>query len=559
MARAAGHLNNVYVRAMPVRGTLGARSGHARGAIWARSGARPRVALVYLGFSRGVAALAPGDWGFHLHLLNLFETASRRSQRYVRLGFVFAALLMISLGLTACGKSYYFAGRVLPPSGILNRVLIAIQSSGRGGLVLVDGLYDVRHNYNNTVASFPIGGYNGSSLPVSIQNLPAEQAGLVFSSSDGSLAQVNYQAETATTLLAPPAGNAIASSIYASSSRTYIIAAQQQSHYVEMYDATATPNSFLLNLPGVYRVSINPGGTVALAFVQNQDTVYSIVHLTAAEQQAAINKPTSYQINGQGPVSEDCEPQNLPQYCVFPVAATASGTFDRPTKAVFSPDGSTAYVIDCGPECGGTTAGLTQIPLTTAAFNTGASGPAAYNLVPTNVIAVPGGVTDALFDGNVMYVAGQERTTNGDGLFTGELSTVNLSTNAVGAPIPISDGTHQRMVLADDSTLWIGSSNCQNGERYKQAQAGQTTSYGCMTMFNTATNTVTTIESYKGDGTGIAAVTGLHKVYTAEGGQVYIYGTTDGTALDNANVTVQGTVVDVAYMDAPDDSDNTWY
>ena len=115
------------------------------------------------------------------------------------------------------------------------------------------------------------------------------------------------------------------------------------------------------------------------------------------------------------------------------------------------------------------------------------------------------------------------------------------------------------MVLADDNTLWVGSSNCQGGERYRQAQAGASTPYGCMTMFNTATGTVTTIESYKGDGTGIAALGGLHKVYTAEGGQVYIYGTTNGAALDNANVTVQGTVVDVAYMDAPDDSDNTWY
>ena len=46
------------------------------------------------------------------------------------------------------------------------------------------------------------------------------------------------------------------------------------------------------------------------------------------------------------------------------------------------------------------------------------------------------------------------------------------------------------------------------------------------------------IDAYKGDGTGIAAVTGLHKVYTAEGGQVYIYSTTNGAALDNSNVTV---------------------
>jgi hypothetical protein len=78
-------------------------------------------------------------------------------------------------------------------------------------------------------------------------------------------------------------------------------------------------------------------------------------------------------------------------------------------------------------------------------------------------------------------------------------------------------------------------------------------------MFNTSTNSVTEVDSYKGDATGVAAVITLHKVYTAEGGQVYIYSTTDGSALDNSQVTVVGTAYDVAYMDAPSDDDNTTY
>ena len=202
--------------------------------------------------------------------------------------------------------------------------------------------------------------------------------------------------------------------------------------------------------------------------------------------------------------------------------------------------------------------GITQIPLTSAAFNSGAAGPAGIALQGTKFLPVPGGATNALFDGDTLYVAGQQLVP-ADNLFTGELTAVNTETGAVGTPVPISDGTHGRMVLADDNTLWVASSNCQGGERYKQAQAGQNTPYGCMTMFNTSTGTVTAIESYKGDGTGVAAVSGLGKVYTAEGGQVYIYNTTTGAAIDNTNVTEQGDVVDVAYMDAPDDSDNSWY
>ena len=67
------------------------------------------------------------------------------------------------------------------------------------------------------------------------------------------------------------------------------------------------------------------------------------------------------------------------------------------------------------------------------------------------------------------------------------------------------------------------------------------------------------LEPYLGNATGIAAVTGLHKLYAAEGGQVYIYSTIDGATINNQYVTVTGTAYDVAYMDAISDADNTVY
>jgi hypothetical protein len=70
---------------------------------------------------------------------------------------------------------------------------------------------------------------------------------------------------------------------------------------------------------------------------------------------------------------------------------------------------------------------------------------------------------------------------------------------------------------------------------------------------------VVLLEPYIGDATGIAAVTGLHKIYTAQGGQVYIYSTKDGTSIDNQYVTVTGTAYDVAYMDGLTDGNNTVY
>ena len=167
-----------------------------------------------------------------------------------------------------------------------------------------------------------------------------------------------------------------------------------------------------------------------------------------------------------------------------------------------------------------------------------------------------------------MYVAGQclagqnlqcaSAAPPGDGLFVGQLTVLNTQTGGITGQYPISDGTHNKMVFADDSTLWVGSTQCQAGEHYKLNQAGSGTQYGCLTMFNTSNNS-SLLDAYKGDATGIAAVTGLSKVYTAEGGQVYIYNTTNGTERDNSNVTVTGTAVDVAYMDATSDGDNTDY
>jgi hypothetical protein len=166
-----------------------------------------------------------------------------------------------------------------------------------------------------------------------------------------------------------------------------------------------------------------------------------------------------------------------------------------------------------------------------------------------------GGASNALVDSNNLYVAGQQLQS--DGLFGGYLTVVNTGTNTVSRPVSISDGEPgavSRMMLADDNTLWIGMIKCTNGERFAKGLP-----YGCLTMYNTAEQKVVMLEPYIGDATGIAAVTGLHKIYSAQGGQVYINSTTDGTSIDNQYVTVTGTAYDVAYMDAPSDGDNTVY
>jgi hypothetical protein len=481
------------------------------------------------------------------------------------------AALVVAAALAGCGKTIYFAGRVLPPSGLVNRVLIAVQnpsSTSGGALGFVDAFYDIRYKYNstNTAPAFSISGYKGS-LPISIQNMPEEQVGVVYGYGDGTFTIINYATETA-------AGNAsglpgLSSSIFATRSETYTFAANLGSHLFTVLDKNAG-GSFAFSLPNVYRVSVNPGGSVALAFVQNSNYIYYPRKLTSAQIIAFSGGPSSWP-----KAAVDCEPYNQPGWCIFqaqsPDHTDATGnyygaplTFDRPVKAVFSADGGTAYILNCGPECGGTTASVSSMPVASMIFLVGQQS----GTLPTqsalngNTIAIPGGASNALVDSSTMYVVGQQpQQVQGQTLFAGKLTVVTLPSGSAtamtaAAPISISDGTPgavSRMILADDNTLWIGMTKCTNGVRSATGLP-----YGCLTMVNTSKNTATLLP-YIGDATGIAAVTGLHKVYTAEGGQVYIYSTVDGSAKDNQYVTVTGTAYDVAYMDGLSDTNNTVY
>ena len=469
---------------------------------------------------------------------------------------------MVAVVLAGCGETTYFAGRVLPPSGLTRRVLIAIQNpSGftKGGLEVVDAFYDTRYKYNNSSVTFSITGFSGL-LPVSIQNMPEEQIGAVYSSGDGSLALVNYQKESAAGVVKGLSGTS--SSIFISRNQVYVAAANQTAHVLTIVNQT-NGSVVALGLPGVYRVSLNPGGSTVLAFVQNSNYVYYPRQLTGAQTISFSGGPTTWP-----KAAVDCEPQNGPKWCLFQAQSPdnvdntgnyygAPLTFDRPVKAVFSADGGTAYVLNCGPECGGTASSVTPLPISPMIFLLGQQSgklPTPATLA-SSTIAVPGGASNALVNGTTLYVVGQQLLS--DGLFTGNLSVLNLANSTVTSSSSISDGAPggvSRMILADDNTLWIAMTKCSSGERYAKGLP-----YGCLTMYNTASDSVTTLEPFYGDATGIANVEGLHKIYTAQGGQVYIYSTTDGSAINNQYVTVTGTAWDVAYMDSITDSNNTVY
>ena len=500
---------------------------------------------------------------------------------------LFSGLLLTvtALVLTACGQNLYkvpannFANRPIPPSQLLQRVMASYTANGsQGGLEILDGLRDIRSNIQNTIPFFNISGYSGGN-PTTIINYPEQSLGYVFSTTDGSLAAINYGKESSAGTVATFAPTT--PSVAVATDGTRFAGAQELNGQLAL---SASGSTYFLNLPNVYKVAINRGNSVILAMVRNSDLLYRVVKLNAT------SNPTI------PPGSVDCQPLLLPVYCVVPVP----GTYDRPSDVYFSLDGTTAYVLNCGPECGGTTASISFLQegaLTTDVIPTvnplGPGAPDPRSVLPVaNPIPIPGGVTAALSNGTTLYLAGQSLyntsasgaivpTPRADGLFSGYLTTLNLSTYAVSNPVSISDGHHSKMLFADDNTLWIGAQQCANGERQATGK-----NYNCLTLVTLGSTLTAAIVPavtpggpttvpfpngnqnpyYYGSLTGLCWVQNYHKMFTAYGGQIHAFYTggaiTDindparnttpaaGTELDNTNITIQGTVLDVAYMDA---------
>jgi hypothetical protein len=487
-------------------------------------------------------------------------------------------IALATLAITSCHSQSYldykfpqytFANRPIPPSKLSNRVMVGVNDSSLGALNILDAKLDLRSNIQNTIKSYIISGYS-SAMPDHIYNFPSETRGYVYSSSDNSLNVINYSTEANSGSGGTLGGTSSALAI--PSNFNHVYSANEAAGQLVVIDNTTT-RSYALNLPNVYQVAVNQGDTVVLAMVRNSNTLYRLVKLNDGQYTTS-----QLAINAIGAI--DCQPLITPVYCVVPVAGSLPGSsvnnFDRPTQAYFSLDGTTAYVLNCGPECGGTTASVSFLQQGLITVDVIPTSPPPYPSAVAANVPTPGGATVAVSNGSTLYLAGQQLQP--DGLFAGRLTLLNLATRTAGTPFSISDGHHSKILFADDNTLWIGSQYCATGERAHQSALGVTTqaaNYNCLTRFDLGANTVQIVPSavtgttnvvpfpnsdnnlyYYGSLNGLCWVQTLHKVYTAYGGQVHAFNTADGSEIDNTNITVQGTALDVAYMDAVTDGDN---
>jgi hypothetical protein len=246
-------------------------------------------------------------------------------------------------------------------------------------------------------------------------------------------------------------------------------------------------------------LSIGNTGTRVLAFSEGSDSVANAV---------AVITPSS--VGTANPV-------------VTFVTGFGDTAFDHPVWAYFNSDDTTAYVVNCGAECGGKQASVQKLDLTT------------NPPTPGKAVPVPA-ATVALVNNSTMYLAGTLSCTVQNVQTTcGELTTFDLaSMSKVGSPASITDGYHTNLALGANGQLFIGGRTCSQAI--------------CLSIYNTQTGAVV-FPPATGDVTGIQPIAKRTVVYVIQGGSLGIYDTATD-ALQILQITnLIGQFVDVKTID----------
>ena len=184
---------------------------------------------------------------------------------------------------------------------------------------------------------------------------------------------------------------------------------------------------------------------------------------------------------------------DLTQTTLTPVPVP--GTFSRPVAAIFSTDDTKAYILSCGPECGGTQAMVTELTLATGATRS------------VNVNAARAGT----LQGNILYLTGTPSAADcnalGQPAICGVVQKVDITAMSASPGVPIGLGSHTVVTFAGNK-VWIGAQACLGG--------------GCLSVYDTTTNAVK-VGNANGDVTSIAIIPKRNVVYIVEGGELRIY------------------------------------
>ena len=358
-----------------------------------------------------------------------------------------------------------------------------------------------------------------SSNPGWMVLFPNKRFTLVFSAANNSLTVVNNAHQS----VAQTSGGTSASITLPGFSESIVVAPDNVTGFAAVPNATVTGQS-----PGVVDV-LDLANDVISAAIPVPGARYLAQSHNGNRLLAFGSRPDTVTVLAPSSVGTSTDPRTDVQ----------SALFDHPVWAAFSNDDSTAYILNCGAECGGTAASITLLDM-----NSNLPGP---------TIPIDAGTT-GLLAGNILYVAGTKPGANtcaGSSPTTlattcGEVSTVDLGLMTVTATATITDGYHNHIEMGANNRLFIGARTCTN---IRAPSSGSTPGEirGCLSILNTSTSTVV-VPPLQGDVTGIQPINRRNVVYVIQNGELGIYDTTTDK-LQTTQVDIIGQAVDVKEVD----------
>jgi hypothetical protein len=446
---------------------------------------------------------------------------------------VLVAIILTSLALISCGGggSSSSTGKT---SGLKFRVLVSqdVSSLASPGLIIIDALKDLRAN----VA--PIGGTFQPAMMV----LSSDRKLTVAVGSTGTtLEVVNNQTEAATVTVNLPQPGSIESLVISADNATGYAAIPQapvpgggSTGAMALINLNAGGTSALLPVPGVHYLAESGDGSKILAFSDSTD----VNNGSANVHSVTIVSPFNI-LPGQKDAT--CPTPAASQPPQMPVCQFVPG-FDHPIFGFFSSDNTQAWILNCGPECGGQQASVQVLDLVHAT-----AGP------PT---PIPGGATVGFIKNQTLYVAGNPPVGSNScsggpttaATTCGRLTVVDLSSLPQATPIQptavIPDGYHTHIDISGDGQLFVGSRTCTN---IVPANPGDE-QRGCLAILNTNNGNLI-IPPDNGDVTGLQPITNRTVFYVVEGGELRIYDTTTDKIYLLESIDIFGNAVDVKLID----------
>ena len=413
--------------------------------------------------------------------------------------------------LTGCG-GYTAPNPNTGGSGLKFKAFVSQNVSAVGGASAGLDIVDATLDHLVRAPGVTVG-----SSPTRMQVSANKASTLVFDSGTNSIYVVTNSSETATGHVTLPD---FTESMAISTDGTIAFAAVpntpvlgQTSGSVEVISVNAVALRTPIAVPGAHFLVLSPDNTKLLVFSDGMNTVTLIT---------LINSGTT----------------NSPNWSVGRTLPLTSG-FDHPIWGQFSTDSGTAYVLNCGPECGGGAASVLPLNLSNPAL------PVIGTSIP-----VPAATYGVLF-GSTLYIAGTSPLpannscvgSNTAALVCGRLSVIDTSALTVSntSPIIITDGTHNRMAVTSDNQVFVGAQQCSPVSTKNEQR-------GCLSIYNPSLNKVV-IGTDPGDVTGIAPVTGRNEVYVIENGEFRIWSTlTDALLPATKQFDISGEAQDVAIV-----------